>query len=257
MRRMGRAQWGQGWPVRRKTWRWSWWPPGVPRLVSKVLNEVPWLAMPDSKRLHDAFGKRLEFVRSRCGRTGASGMDAGAEEGLVGVDVAHARDGALVQQGGFDGHLAVAEGVAEGAPVEFVAQGFGSEVANDGGQFGVVQCPGPAEASDVDEVEGGGLDPGPATSRVCGWMASAGRRWTRPLIMRCRTSIAVAEAHQQVLAAAVDAFDALADEAELELLDGQAEGEFGIQDCRALDNSSYDVGDQARGGSFQLLATQA
>ena len=72
MRRMGRAQFGQGWPVRRKTRRWAWFAPAVPRVVSKVLNDVPWLAMPDSRASTMPCASALS-LRGEMRSTGASG----------------------------------------------------------------------------------------------------------------------------------------------------------------------------------------
>ena len=80
----------------------------------------------------------------------AAGADAGAEEALVGVDVADAVEQGLVEQGGFDGGLAVAE---EGDEVfEGDGEGFG---AGAGVLLRVCGCDDgeAAEAAGVDEAE--------------------------------------------------------------------------------------------------------
>ena len=183
--------------------------------------------------------------------TGCLGVDAGAEEGFVGIDVADAGDGALVKQGGLDGHLAAAEGVAEDAPVECVAKGFRSEVANDAGQVGFVQRPGAAEAADVDEVEGGvavELQDQAGVRLNCIGRAEMDAAAHHQV----QDQDSVAQTQQEVLAATVDSLDSLANESEFELLERQAKGEFGVQDCRAPDVSSYDVGDQLAADRFNF-----
>ena len=89
------------------------------------------------QRVHDAPGECFQLV-GRDPVDGCLGVNAGAEESLVGVDVANAGKRALVEQGRLDGHGAVAEGLAKGSPVKGVAQGFGSEIPKDGGQVGLV-----------------------------------------------------------------------------------------------------------------------
>ena len=175
--------------------------------------------------LNDSPGQRFELVGGDA-VDGRLGMDAGAEQGFVGIDVSNAGDGALVQQGGFDGHLAIAKGVAEGAPVKVVAQGFGSKIADDGGQLGFVQRPGSAEAADVDEVQGrvsiqAQHQPGVRLDGVGRAQVDAAAHH------QVQDEDAVGETQQQVLAAAVDALHALADEAEFKLLDRQAKVSLG------------------------------
>ena len=63
---------------------------------------------------------------------------------------------------------------------------------------------------------------------------------------------AVAQAQQQVLSAAVDSLDALADETKFKLVDRDSKGEFGVQDGGATYGSVYDIGIQLAADRFYL-----
>lgn len=85
------------------------------------------------------------------GAGGDFGVEAGEEQGFIGVDVADAGDAALVEQGGFEGDGAPAQGVPEGCGVEGVAERFGAELG-EGVGHGVYDVDG-AEFADINEAE--------------------------------------------------------------------------------------------------------
>ena len=77
----------------------------------------------------------------------AAGPDAGAEEAFVGVDVAHAGEEGLVEEGGFDGGAAAAE---EGGKV---GGGDGEGLGTGSGEGGLG-----AEVAEVEAAEAAGID---------------------------------------------------------------------------------------------------
>ena len=89
----------------------------------------------------------------------AARPDAGAEEALVGIDVAHPGKQLLIEEGGFDGEAAAAKPLREIGCGD--AQGFSAGRAEslDGAKVAKLQ---PAEAAGVDEAKLASADQGEA-----------------------------------------------------------------------------------------------
>lgn len=64
------------------------------------------------QHLFDLSYQPLTFLRCQ-GQTGAQRVNARAEQGLIGVDIADAHNEMVVHDGGFDGLLALAEAVEQ------------------------------------------------------------------------------------------------------------------------------------------------
>ncbi len=113
----------------------------------------------------------------------AGGADAGAEEALVGVDVADAVEDGLVEEGGLDGELAAAEELGEVGGGDGGGLGTGAGVAGVfcfgfGVRFGgIVEVDDgeAAEAAGVDEAEFAGVGQGQDGVGV-GWERDFGLR---------------------------------------------------------------------------------
>ena len=121
--------------------------------------------------------------------TGVFRVDSSAEERLVGVDVAHAGENALVQQSRLDGHLVrlrkASRSVRQSKPGPSgsgpsrpmtVCRSSGSRAQARPKRRTSTKCRA-GSRSKASHQAGMRLD-----------VASAGRRWTLPLIIKCRAS---------------------------------------------------------------------
>jgi hypothetical protein len=101
------------------------------------------------KDLEESLTQALEFGAGETAG-GAAGADTGMEQALVGIDVAHSGKEGLVEQGGLDGQLAVAEKCGEGGGGDGKGFATGGVEGRGGDKFAKFKA---AEAAGIDEAE--------------------------------------------------------------------------------------------------------